>query len=96
MESIPEYESFDRTPRQIEYFKKVKHELEDRCSKGETGLKIKFIREFTEFIQTNNILNSNGRILDLVMTNTNCETSQDLIPMIREDIHHHLYLFLVT
>lgn len=32
----------DKTPRQIEYFKKLKAELEDRRNKGETNVKIKY------------------------------------------------------
>nr|CAI5849869.1 unnamed protein product [Callosobruchus analis] len=37
--------SFDRTPRQVQCYKKVKQELEERIARGETGLKIKYVNE---------------------------------------------------
>ena len=35
--------SFDRTPRQLAYYKKVKQELIERTNRGETNLSIRFI-----------------------------------------------------
>nr|CAI5841504.1 unnamed protein product [Callosobruchus analis] len=36
--------SYDRTPRQLEYYKNLKKELEERKQAGESNLKIKYVK----------------------------------------------------
>ena len=38
--------------------------------------------------QHNNIVNANGRTLDLVLTNIQCDVVKDDAPFVREDEHH--------
>lgn len=45
--------SFDRTPKQLEHFKAMKMELENRQKSGEHNLKIKFIRGSPKIISLN-------------------------------------------
>lgn len=53
--------------------------------------KTKAIVNFSNFInvgQTNSIVNHNGRLLDLILTNMPCIVSRDDSPLIKEDLHH--------
>lgn len=45
--------SFDRTPRQVELYKKLKLELEDRKNSGENGLKIKYSNGTPKIVSLN-------------------------------------------
>lgn len=45
--------SYDRTPKQVEYYKKIKSELQERVSSGEIGLKIKYIKGIPKIISEN-------------------------------------------
>lgn len=42
--------AFDRTPRQQQYFQKVKQELNERKQSGETNLRIKYVRGMPQII----------------------------------------------
>lgn len=44
--------------------------------------------DFTGLNQSNGILNEKGRILDLVMSNFDCETLAAIKPLVPEDAHH--------
>lgn len=51
--------------------------------------------DFLDLKQYNSITNILGRLLDLVLTNIECEVSRDYAPMIKEDLYHPaLYLNL--
>lgn len=45
--------SLDRTPRQLEHYKSLKRELNQRISDGETNLKIKYIRGIPKIVSVN-------------------------------------------
>ncbi|CAH2009568.1 unnamed protein product [Acanthoscelides obtectus] len=45
--------SFDRTPRQILHYKKLKQEMEERSARGEDGLKIKYVRGVPRIVSEN-------------------------------------------
>lgn len=45
--------SFDRTPRQINYYKEIKHELDDRVKRGETNCKIKYVNGIPKIVSLN-------------------------------------------
>nr|CAI5822610.1 unnamed protein product [Callosobruchus analis] len=45
--------AFDRTPRQVEHYKKLKQEIDNRSANGETGLKIKYVRGVPKIVQEN-------------------------------------------
>lgn len=45
--------SFDRTPRQIEYYRSVKSQLTERQSQGESNLKIKYIKGIPSIVSLN-------------------------------------------
>ena len=45
--------SFDRTPRQIEHYRRVKSTLQERISNGETNLKIKYVNGCPKIITLN-------------------------------------------
>lgn len=38
--------------------------------------------------QINNIVNSNGRLLDLVIGNIDCDIVREIFPIVKEDLHH--------
>lgn len=45
--------------------------------------------EFTNTTQFNNIVNINGRLLDLVLSDLKtCTVSRDISPLVKEDVHH--------
>ncbi|GJQ88113.1 hypothetical protein Trydic_g8620 [Trypoxylus dichotomus] len=46
--------SRDRTPTQIGYYKRIKHQLTDRTLAGETGLSIKYIHGVPKVVQARN------------------------------------------
>lgn len=49
------------------------------------------INNFMQYMglsQFNNILNDSGRLLDLVLSNVNCQVTRDIIPLVNEDLHH--------
>ena len=53
--------------------------------------KSRTVINFTNFInvcQTNSIVNHNGRLLDLILTNVSCNVSRDDSPLTKEDPHH--------
>lgn len=45
--------SYDRTPRQLAYFRKVKEELVQRQNNGEDNIRIKYIHNIPKIISTN-------------------------------------------
>lgn len=45
--------SADRTPKQMEYYKKVKQELNDRIAAGETNCKIKYVNNIPKIVSEN-------------------------------------------
>ncbi|KAB0795786.1 hypothetical protein PPYR_09847 [Photinus pyralis] len=45
--------SFDRTPKQISYYRKIKKQLDERVANGETNLKIKYVRGIPKIINLN-------------------------------------------
>lgn len=45
--------SFDRTPKQLSYYKKIKGELNTRLASGETNLKIKYVNGIPKIIALN-------------------------------------------
>lgn len=50
-----------------------------------------YMNNFSNFFnltQYNNILNDQGRLLDLVLSNTECEVMHDNAPLVREDVFH--------
>lgn len=54
-------------------------------------LKCKILIQFMDLLdlsQLNTILNEDGRLLDLVMSNTACKVSRDYLPMVAEDRYH--------
>ncbi|KAB0801859.1 hypothetical protein PPYR_04045 [Photinus pyralis] len=57
LRSMPLYKhislSFDRTPRQINYYRKIKKQLDERIAAGESNLKIKYIREVPTIVSLN-------------------------------------------
>nr|CAI5869568.1 unnamed protein product [Callosobruchus analis] len=46
------------------------------------------LKHFVSLTQVNTILNTTGRMLDLVITDIECEVSRDLLPLVKEDAHH--------
>ena len=51
------YLGFDRTPKQIEEYKKLRATLESRTLRGETNLKIKYINGFPRIVSREGDLN---------------------------------------
>lgn len=45
--------SFDRTPRQLNYYREVKRQLQERIENGETNLKIKYINDVPKIVNLN-------------------------------------------
>lgn len=45
--------SFDRTPRQIDCYKKIKEQLTERINSGETNLKIRYINGIPKIVSEN-------------------------------------------
>lgn len=45
--------SLDRTPRQLEYYRSLKSELNQRLSDGETNLQIKYVRGIPKIVSVN-------------------------------------------
>lgn len=45
--------SFDRTPRQLNLYKQLKHEMDERARNGETNLKIKYVNGIPKIIRLN-------------------------------------------
>ena len=43
----------DKTPKQLEYYKKRKKELTDRTNRGETNLKIKYYNDVPKIVSLN-------------------------------------------
>lgn len=53
--------------------------------------KCQLINDFINFVslnQVNNVVNVNGRLLDLVFTNIQCKVFHDCLPLVKEDVHH--------
>lgn len=46
--------AFDKTPRQLDYYRNIKKQLEDRKSKGEDNLRIKYVNGLPKIIQNLN------------------------------------------
>nr|CAI5840202.1 unnamed protein product [Callosobruchus analis] len=45
--------SYDRTPRQLSHYKKLKHQMQDRVDAGETNLKIKYVNGTPRIVSEN-------------------------------------------
>lgn len=46
------YVSFDRTPRQIDQYKLIKKQLDDRLGKGESNIKIRYVKGCPKIVAT--------------------------------------------
>lgn len=51
--------SYDRTPRELQRFKDLKRELNERVSKGENNLKIKYVNGAPKIVHLPKIVNLN-------------------------------------
>lgn len=59
----------------------------DECSDNKVFL-IRDFLNYTDFVQYNWCKNASGKILDLVLSNTNCSVSNCADPLTPEDSHH--------
>ena len=53
-----------------------------KCQKMHDFLNLSNLRQF------NSVCNSSGKLLDLAISNMNCEVRRDFAPLINEDLHH--------
>ena len=58
-------------------------------------LSLENFRQFHNFRQFNTVLNSNGRLLDLLFAAVDCSVARDIDPMVPEDAHHPALSFLI-